>query len=400
MATVTPLGITARTLTQYVTDLEAVFRGVFGTDLNVDPETPQGQLIGDIALQLSNADEALVRASNATSIFRSTGQQVDGLASILSIGRVDAERSQVTVTMNGVAGTLIPSGTRARTDAGDLFALQADVQLDGTGTVSTTMFSVETGNIPALPGTLVNVVDVVPGWETITNAANATPGRIRETDLPYRRRYFTQLFQNATTPIEAVRSAVAGVTGVERVLARENDTSVPVTVQNITIPGHTIYTVVEGGADNDIADQIRFRKPAGIPTDGTTVVNSVHPAGFDTPIRFTRVDVVNIEVDITIQTQPDFPGNGVTLIEDRIIEYINGSFAIDQEGFFETDGLQIAEELNQFRLFTPINSVQGHIVTSIAIRIQGGSDQATITPNLDQRLNIASSDDIDITVTT
>ena len=318
--------------------------------MNVDPETPQGQLIGSIAAVLSRADEALVTQSNATSIFRSSGQQIDGLASILSVRRNDAQRSTVTVTLSGVPGTLISMGTRASTTNNDLFRLTADAQLAGNGQVSATMESVETGPITAAAGTLINIVDVVSGWEGVTNPSAASLGRPQEQDTLYRRRYFQDLSRNALTPIAAVESAVVEVTGVRGARAFENDTPNPVTQQNVTIPANSIWTAVEGGADLDIAQAIRRSKPAGIPTNGTTTVNAPHPSGFDTPIQFTRVELVEIEVALNITTGPNFPGNGIALIENRILEYVNGTFAIDQEGFFETDGLMIAEDLNRFQI--------------------------------------------------
>ncbi len=400
MATVTAQGVTPTTLEGYVSQLETVFKSVFGEDLNVDPETPQGQLIGSIALIMSNADEALVRQSNATSIYRSFSQQIDGLASILSISRNAAQRSVVTATLTGVPSTLILAGTRAVTDDNNQFRLINDVQLPGSGAITATMESVEVGPIPAPAGSLTHIVDVVPGWETVTNASDATLGRPQEIDTLYRRRYFQALSRNALTPIAATESAVSDVTGVSSVLARENDTAAPVMVKNITIPANSIWVAVEGGADNDIGSAIRSSKTAGIPTDGTTTVNVPHPRGFDTPIKFTRVRLVSIEVELDISTGPAFPGNGINLIKDRIIEYVTGIFPISQEGFFETDGLLIAEDLNKFRLFTPINSVAGHTVNSLSINVKGNGAVDTIVTDLDQRITIDNVDDITITVTT
>lgn len=400
MADITSTGVDPHTLENYVTDLEVIFRSVFGADLNVDAETPQGQLIGAIALAFSVADETVVKSANSTSIFKGFGQQLDALASIINVERIGAQRSQVTVDLAGTPALLIPAGTRAATDAGDLFVLDDDVQLSGGGTASATMFSVETGAIPALAATLTNVVDVVPGWETINNVADASLGRDAEIDTTYRKSYFNRLFKNALTPVASIKAAIAGVEGVSDVEVFENDTDTPVTVQNVTIPAHTIAAIVEGGADLEIGTAIRESKTTGIPTDGTTSVDVPHPAGFDTPIEFTRVDLLAIEVDLTITINSGFPPSGLNLLKDRIVEYISGDLPTLNDELFETDGLQISETLHQFRLFTPINSVPGHTVISLALKLKpGGATVSAITPDLNGRIVVESTDDITITVT-
>ena len=52
-----------------------------------------------------------------------------------------------------------------------------------------------------------------------------------------------------------------------------------------------------------------------------------------------------------------------------------------------------AEYLDRNRLFTPVNSVPGHAVTSI--RLDPG-DVTVLETDLDQKIRIASLDDVDI----
>ncbi len=399
MANVTNTGVTPTTLTQYVGLLETAFRAAFGEGLNVDPETPQGQLIGLLALRFAESDEAVVNVGNATSIFRANGQQIDNLATILRVRRSDAQRSQVTVTITGVPSTLVESGTRASTTSGDLFIFDDDVQIPASGTINATMFSVETGAIAAAAGTLINIVDVVPGWETITNAAAATPGRNQQNDPTYRTDYFDRVGRNALVIVEAIAAVIAEVEGVTDQQVFENDTAAPVTVQNVTLPANSILSIVEGGADLDIAQAIRMSKTIGIPTTGTTTVDAPHPAGFNTPISFTRVGLVPLDINMTIQAGAGFPANGLNLIKERITQYFAGTMPIENQQLFENDGLQIGETLNLFRLYTPINSVPGHNVMALEMAPKDTTDFAQIIqPDLNQRFTIESLDDITITV--
>ena len=98
-------------------------------------------------------------------------------------------RSRVTATVTGVAGTNLPAASRARTSDGDVFRTVADVALAPSPGVSVDMEAVDEGSVMAAAGTLTQIVTVVAGWETITNAAAAVLGIPRQDDPQYRRAY-------------------------------------------------------------------------------------------------------------------------------------------------------------------------------------------------------------------
>ena len=91
MARVTAQGIEPTTLQGYIDALEAAFRSALGQDLDLAPETPAGQLVGTLALTLTEADEALVAVGNGMSRSRALGVQLDDLGSLLGIPRLEGE---------------------------------------------------------------------------------------------------------------------------------------------------------------------------------------------------------------------------------------------------------------------------------------------------------------------
>ncbi len=398
MAEITDTGAVGTTLEGYLTILEDLFQSVFGDDFDVSSETPQGQIIGLLALILAEADEGVIDNSNGTSIFRASGQQLDGLTAILSTLRDEAERSQVTVNLTGVPTSIIPAGSRAKTDNDDVFVFDEDVQLDGAGLASATMFSVETGQVPALAGQLVNIVDVVPGWETVTNPADASLGQDREVDQLLVLRYFRELFRNAVAVRRSVEGAVSALEGVTDVIARENDTDAAIIVQNVSIPPHSIAVVVAGGGDIEIAEAIALKKTGGTGTTGlVSILLPDRPSAI--PIEFYRPDPVYLEIKISTELKSGFPGNGIALIKQRIEEYFRGEFVVETDGFFETDGIKIAESLNLNRLFTPINSVPGHDVTILDMNLKSGGGPITqLDVDLDEKIDIEFTADITITI--
>lgn len=399
MAKITDSGVEKTTLEEYVVLLEGAFKRAFGEQIDLDSETPQGQIIGVIALSMSQSDDALVSEASASDIDQAYNTQLDGIANVLGVSRKSAERSVVNVALTGVPATIVPSGTRAQTDSGDLFLLDDDVKLDATGYATATMYSIETGSVSADIGELNKVVDVVPGWETITNTTEAILGRDEETDTPYRARYKSQREKNALTTIDSVIGAIKEIEGVSDVIGHDNDTSSAVTIQNFTIDPHSIALFVDGGGGSEIAEAIYNKKTGGTGTTGGTVIPVQDSKGFYVDVSFTRPAYVPFALDLTIKLNSSFPGDGIALLKERIMAYIDGSLSINDGEMFEADGISIGESLLKYRLFTPINSIPGHEVRSITLRLKGGVDSLdVIDVDLDQRVALESLDDITITV--
>lgn len=394
MATIDDTGVIPTTLSEYQISLRAAFKAAFGESVDVDAKSPQGQFIDNLALSMSQSDDAVISVAGAVNIFRAFKSQLEGLAALLGIPKKEATSTVVSVDLGGTPGIVIPSGSRARSDAGDLYSLDDDTQLDAFGVASATMSAVETGPIELLAGQLTSVVDVIPGWETINNPTDGAIGRDIEEDSSYRQRYFTELFRNALSVLESMSSVISEQDNVIEVIGYENDNSAPITVQNVEIDSHSIAMVVEGGLDQDIADAIRFKKTGGTGTTGTTAVPDLP----NTDIKFFRPTFIDIEVTITTTAGPTFPADGLQQLKERTLNYINGGSSIDTgAGFFELDGMKISEDLQKTRLFTPINSVIGHVVTDLVLEDKASpGDVDSISTDLNKKIRFLSIDDINV----
>ncbi len=396
MATVDDTGITPTTLTEYQESIQTIYQGAYGQGIDLGSKSPQAQQIDNEALSMSQADDALVSASQATNIYRAFGNQLEGQAALLGINKRAATSTLVAVTLGGTPATVIPSGSRAKSDGGDLFETTEDLTLDVLGTLTASMSAVETGPIAVLTGELTQIVDVVPGWETVTNPSDGTVGTVVETDAEYRQRYFAELFINAVSVLDAIIGIVAAQDNVIEAIGVENDTGSPIVIQNITVDEHSVAIVVEGGLDEDIKDAIRLKKTGGTATTGTTqVLDPPHQ-----PINFFRADFIAAEIEITTTAGVNFPSNGVTLLKERVFNYVNGGLSGDTgdfEDYFELDGMTISEDLDKYRLFTPINSVPGHTVSGLTLQDKANpGDVQILTTDLDEKIQIDSLNDIDV----
>jgi len=376
MATINDTGIAPRDLTGYVELLEQLFRDTFGETINLDTETPQGQLIGILALVLAETDELGVYVANGLSPDTAAGRQLDDIGSLFGITRIAGERSSATVTLGGTQGTIIPAGSRVKTLENAIFASTADAVIPSGGTVDQLFRSVEVGAIQAGAAALTEIVDVVSGWTSATNAAAAEVGRAVETDSGYRERYRGEVAIHARDALEAIRARILDVSGVTRCIVRDNATAAAVTVQGIQIPARSVMAIMDGGASQDIASAIAATKPVGIATAGNVTVQVEVAPGTNQAIRFRRVTRVPLAVTVGFRIDDAFPPTGVAQMRTNLLEYL--------------DAFEIGQAVDERRILTPLQAVPGHMINSITVTLEDGG--ALRAPELDELFTLASAD--------
>ena len=262
---VSPTGVRINSLAENVEEQHTRMRALLGEDLSLSPQTPQAQIAGINALQITEVCEAIAANAMATSVDHAAGVALDALGSNVDIERAIATRSRVTVTVAGVAGVGVPAGSRARTDpAGDAFRTLTDVILSPGG-ITVDMEAIAEGPVPALAGTLTDIVSVIAGWETITNPADAVLGVDRQGDDQYRRTYKMRVAQSSVGPLAALEAALHEARA-ERIKTAENNTDASITVQEWIIRPNSILTIAESGTEGDITRAVENHRGMGVGT--------------------------------------------------------------------------------------------------------------------------------------
>src|SRR5271170_415830 len=116
------------------TGVENEWLAAFGSDLNINPQTPQGL---QIAIE-TTARDAVARnnavLANQINPNEAGGVYIDSLWALTGGKRVQAAYTLVPgVTMAGVAGTVIPEGVTMQSVAGDIYASLSTITLDDDG---------------------------------------------------------------------------------------------------------------------------------------------------------------------------------------------------------------------------------------------------------------------------
>jgi uncharacterized phage protein gp47/JayE len=395
MAEINNDGIESTQLSEYVSDINDIFISVFGDSFNTDPETRQGQLIGFLAQALETSDNSIIDMFNATVIYTAAGSQIDYLASNLDIFRKSAINTEVNVILTGVNGTIIPVGTLAEDTSGNKFTLKEEVTIS-SGTANGIMVAQDEGEITVLAGTLTKIIDVIAGWETINNTTDGITGTPIETDTQFRNRYLDSVKANSISQIGSIKANLLEIEDVQDAIVIQNDEDDPVVIDNVSINGHTIACVLFGGSDQDIINAIGIKKPVGVPTQGDI-------SGFYTDssyytnlaINFYRASQVDIEIELNITTNSNFPSDGINQIKQNIVDYFNGTFEVSPG--YETGGYGIADDVIYSRLYTPINQVIGHEVNSYLLGRLG--DTLVAADTIIDLTEIATIDSTNINIT-
>lgn len=211
-----------------LSEVQTEYKGTFGAALVVTADTPQGVLITAESLSrvsLVNNNAALANQINPNI---AGGVFLDAILALTGVQRTPATQTTVSaVTLTGVAGTVIPQGTQAKTAAGDVFATQSSVTLDISGNATVNFASVVYGAIPCAAHALNVIVTNILGWETIDNANSGVLGTTTESDQAARAlRQNTLGFQGVALGV-AITSSLYATENVKSLQYLENYNSSP-----------------------------------------------------------------------------------------------------------------------------------------------------------------------------
>jgi hypothetical protein len=349
---VTSTGVIVPDTSQILSDVQTEYREVFGADLVVTPDTPQGVLIS--AEALSRAAVAANNAAVANQINPNVagGTFLDAVMALTGLQRTAQTQTQVpNVAVAGVPGTVIPEGSLAQTSAGDQFQTLSQVTLGNNGQATVNFASVAYGAIPCAAGALTQIVSSVLGWETVTNTTAGTLGATTQSDQAARAlRQNTLAFQGVSLAV-AITSALYNVAGVTSLSFRENTAPDTQVIDGITMVGHSIYACVAGGSDTDVAAALLENKSSGCAWNGTTTVNLIEPASGQTyPVKFDRPEQVGVLVQVNTTN-----GNVANIIQ-AVLDYAAGLVQVtDQTGSTGTlPGFTVGASVSPFDLAAAI----------------------------------------------
>ena len=300
--------------------LETAWRGIFGDDIYIEPDSQDGQLIAVFALALIDTYHAMEEVYLGFSPSTATGETLSRVVKINGIRRQAGSHSTADVTIVGEAGTTINHGVIADV-ASQQWDLPDRVVIPPSGEIVVTATAQDEGEINALAGQITKIMTPTRGWQSVTNAAAATPGSLTETDAALRLRQHYSVALPSRTILEGTLGAVLSVEGVTKAKIFENDSD---ETDANGVPSHSISVVATGGDAQQIAEAIWLKKTPGCGTYGTTARVITDSNGISTTINFFRPAVTKVAVKIVLAPEIGYLAATADDIKAAVASYVNG----------------------------------------------------------------------------
>ena len=355
-ATIDAFGITAPDFNTVLVGLTAQYRGIYGQDAYLEPDSQDGALLAILALALHDTNSLAIAVYQAFSPGTAQGEGLSSIVKINGITRHVQAYSTCDILIVGQVGTVIADGI-VTDPAGGRWIMYGIIVIPESGQVTATATFEAAGAVAAPPNSLIVIGSPTRGWQTATNPASAALGDPVESDATLRLRQRDSTALPSRSVLSGIQGGVLSLVGVVRSNAYENDTDI---TDARGIPSHSIAMVVDGGDAQSVANIIGARKGPGVGTYGTTSQTVTDVYAIPRPIKFFRPTIVPIEVAVTIQALPGYVTPTGLAISAAVAAYINS--------------LAIAAPVRLTRLYVPIDAVSATFnVTALTIRRSGGT---------------------------
>jgi len=343
-------------------DLVEKFKSIYGDDINLDQNSPDGQVIGIFTNVVYDMQSFLARLYNSFDPDFAEGHELDKILKLIATTRLPATKSIVDVEITVNANVVLPEDYTLKDINNQKWIIKNGSQTLVKGVNIVTFEAENWGAIEAQANTITEQVTIIPEVVSVTNPKPAIVGRDEETDVELRKRRNKILSYNAKSLVGSLLAKLLNITDVKDAIIYENNTDTFDTVKNI--PPHSIWIIVDGGDVNEIAKVIATDKTIGtglkgeikatyIETftrlDGTTRKH-IHEVKFDRPkytniyIKFnvkkkTSIDIIDIQAIKNALVALDFNINqSITVTELYSAIYTTGNNFIASNLELSKDG--------------------------------------------------------------
>lgn len=326
---VLPTGLVVPTAAAILAGVQQDMNAAFGGKLNPSLSTPQGQLATSEAAMVAAANAQFVSMLTQMDPAYASGRMQDGIGRIYFLTRLPALPTTVTVTLTGLAGTVIPANAQAVATDGNVYLNTASVTIPVGGSIAATFACAVPGPIACPANSLNQIYRAIPGWDSINNAADGVLGQNVESRSAFETRRQQSVAANSQGMLASILGSVLGVAGVSDAYVTENDTSAPLTITGVTLVATSIYVAVQGGTDLAVATAILKKKMPGCNYNGGTTVSVTDTNPLFNPnyptysVKFQRPSALAIKFAVTISNSAAVPADAAQQIQNAII----GAFA-------------------------------------------------------------------------
>lgn len=353
MGKLTPQGYVADQLTDILEQFISGLKSIYGNDVLVDADDPDGQLAGILAQMRADIEGVILLIYQANDPDNATGVWLEQKVAYAGLERREASYSYLRdVLFKGEPRTQIKSGALMKDDSGEQWLTETAVTLGDDGTAVNDLRSQDLGQFTVAAGTELQIVTLINGWDSATVQTVPTSGNEEETDPELLNRFYHSRSKPSVNAVDSTVGDIYALPDVKSVIPLENRGD---EVDSDGTNPHTVRYIIDGG-DNDLIAQAIYNNWPGTGLQGDIEVDVIRPrSGRSVSILFDRPTPVDMQAVITVGRRKDF-----TTIDDV-------SIANDVESM----KFDVGEPVYQDDIVEIVKSTDGAYVKSILIGRKG-----------------------------
>ena len=248
------------------------FKLIYGQDINLEQNSPDGQLLGIITNEIYDLQTLILHIYNSFDPDLAQGVELNKLLKLIAQTRRASTKSIVDITIVANANVTLPADYTIIDENKNEWVINAETTLiAGTNIVS--FNAVNFGAIEASANTINDVVTVFPEIISVNNTLPAEVGRDEESDVLLRKRRNNLLSVNSNSTIAGVYSKLFLLDTVTDAVIYENATDTYDALKDLN--AHTLWCIIDGGSIDEITKIIATDKTIGTDLKGTISNNYV-----------------------------------------------------------------------------------------------------------------------------
>ncbi len=321
-------GITVDTLDEIKTKIIDKLKIAYGDDINVASDSPDGQLVNIFAQSTYDLQNLLVQIYNSLDPEYAIGATLDQRVAINGIQRLGGTYTMTLVTvvvdraltLAGLDAEIDnPDGTgyTVSDDQGNKWILATTEVIAGAGSYSLSFRAQNSGAVLTVPNTIITPITIVLGVTSVNNPTiYTTLGLDEETDASLRLRRQQSVSLASQGHLTSLLAEILNISGVTYAKVYENVTGA---VDSDGIPSHSIWCVVVGGSDDDIAYAIYTKRNAGCGMKGAEIVDIAQVDGSTFQVLFDRVTTQSLYIEFDATSINGVDPIDSTYIKDQLV---------------------------------------------------------------------------------
>jgi len=301
-------GLVIKSLNDLITDLGNEMKLIYGSDINLESDSPDGQLINIYCQMAIDLRELLVKINSGFDPDQAAGIILDQRVALNNIKRGGATFTVtpieiVTDRALNLQGLdlqnteLNPTNSpyTVKDDAGTKFYLLTSQIIVAAGTYNIDFRAANIGKVETIVNTITIPDSIIAGITSVNNPDSASlVGIDEETDIALKIRRAKSTAISSTGFIDAIEAGLLSIIGVTFSIVYENPTAL---TDSKGIDPNGIWCIVEGGSDADIGNMIYSKRATGTPMKGLSTYTIVRSNGKTAIMKFDRPINENLYID-------------------------------------------------------------------------------------------------------